>query len=123
MHVKVLVRMERVVETSLMQKNHKAPAPQRREQLVQAGDGLEGRAWIGLWSQRIVQCISPFFLLGMLWRARQDSPESAFSQVQSPSSPCFKVLVWFWFAPERLLVCGRCVPLSSSAEGSSGAMV
>lgn len=43
-----------------------------RKQFVQAGDGLGGRAGIWLWSltYRIVQCVSLFFLLGIVWRVR-----------------------------------------------------
>lgn len=75
MHAKALVPVERVVETFLLAEEVQDPNSSQTETallFVQAGDGLGGTAGIWLWSltYRIVQCVSLFFLLEIVWRVR-----------------------------------------------------
>lgn len=86
-----------------------------REQFVQAGDGLGGRAWIRLWSQRVLQSVHPLFSWDFCGGSDRIllSLSLARSKAYLLHAPkC--VLVCPWGLP----VCGRCAHLSGSAEGS-----
>ena len=107
---------------SLLQEEHKTPTPQSQRAVCAGRWYMGGRARVRLWSltYRVVQCMSPFSLLGIVGRVRilLSLPLTG-SKAHPLHDECLKEL----FASVRLLVCVRCVHLSNIAEGCTDAVV